>query len=152
MITLSPEDPDSPGARVLIAQLGAALARITGDSGASSFDANDVRGARAVFIVARGADGTPVGCGALRPIGDDVAELKRMYSRPGSGAGVHILAALERRAVELGYRELWLETRRVNGRAVAFYEKHGYRTIDNYGKYLGREDAVCMGKPLDDVR
>jgi ribosomal protein S18 acetylase RimI-like enzyme len=152
MITLSPEDPDSPDARVLIAQLGAALARITGDSGASSFDPNDVRGARAVFIVARGADGTPVGCGALRPIGDDVAELKRMYAGPGSGAGVHILAELERRAVELGYRELWLETRRVNGRAVAFYQKHGYRSIANYGKYAGRDNAVCMGKPLYDVR
>jgi len=36
----------------------------------------------------------------------------------------------------------------VNGRAVAFYERHGYRVIPNYGKYVGREDAVCIGKVL----
>ncbi|MEW6021916.1 MAG: GNAT family N-acetyltransferase [Pseudomonadota bacterium] len=148
MVDCAPVDPDAIEARGLIAELDAALAAICGDSGAKSFDANDVRGLRSVFLLARDAAGVAIGCGALRPIDEDVAEVKRMYARPGSGAGVRLLGELERRALGFGYRAVWLETRKVNGRAVAFYERHEYRVIPNYGKYVGREDAVCLGKVL----
>jgi ribosomal protein S18 acetylase RimI-like enzyme len=148
VIACAAADPDCEEARALIAALDAALAAICGDSGAKSFDANDVRGPRAVFLLARDTGGQAVGCGALRPIDAEVAELKRMYARPGSGAGSYLLSELERRALAFGYRAIWLETRRVNGRAVAFYERQGYRTIPNYGRYVGREDAVCLGKVL----
>ena len=131
---------------MLLGELGAALAAITGSDGSASFDAAAARGARACFLVARDADGLAVGCGALRPLAEGVAELKRMYARPGSGAGRVMLAALERQASAFGYNEVWLETRKVNGRAVAFYEKHGYRVVPNYGKYVGRDEAVCLGK------
>jgi ribosomal protein S18 acetylase RimI-like enzyme len=147
MFAIAAADPDSPDARVLLAELGAALADITGSDGSASFDAADVRGPRACFLVARAADGSLAGCGALRPLTDDVAELKRMYARPGSGAGADLLAALERQALAFGYRDVWLETRRVNLRAVAFYQKHGYRVIANFGKYVGRPEAICLGKP-----
>ena len=148
MPTVGPADPDSPAARVLLGELGAALAAITGSDGTASFDAADLRGPGACFLVAHDADGLAVGCGALRPLAQRVAELKRMYARPGSGAGRFILEALERQAAAFGYAEVWLETRRVNGRAVAFYEKHGYRVVPNYGKYVGRAEAVCLGKHL----
>ena len=148
MLTVAPADPDSPDVRVLLGELGAALAAITGSDGAASFDAADVRGDRACFLVAYDADGLAVGCGAVRPLAEGVAELKRMYARPGSGAGRFILEALERQVSGFGYTEVWLETRKVNGRAVAFYEKHGYCVIPNYGKYVGRAEAVCFGKLL----
>lgn len=148
MLACVPADPDCDAARVLIAELDAALAAICGDSGSKSFDADDVRGPRAVFLLARDASGATLGCGALRPFDADIAEVKRMYARPGSGVGVHLLSELERRALAFGYRAIWLETRRVNARAVAFYERHGYRVIPNYGKYVGRADAVCLGKLL----
>jgi ribosomal protein S18 acetylase RimI-like enzyme len=148
VFAVAPADPDSPDARALLGELGAALAAITGSDGTASFDAADVRGERACFLVALDAAGLAVGCGALRRLDADVAELKRMYARPGSGAGRALLAALERQALAFGYRELWLETRKLNGRAVAFYEKHGYCTIPNYGKYAGRVDALCLGKRL----
>lgn len=148
MFTIAAVDPDAPDARVLLAELGAALAAITGSDGSASFDAADVRGPRSCFLVAYAPDGRAAGCGALRPLDDGVAELKRMYARPGSGAGTHLLAALEREAQAFGYRAVWLETRRVNGRAVAFYERHGYAVIPNYGKYVGRLDAVCLGRDL----
>jgi len=149
MFTVTPADPDSPESRELRRELGAALAAITGSDGAASFDAADVRGERACFLLARDADGLALGCGALRPLADGVAELKRMYARPGSGAGRFLLEALERQASAFGYTEVWLETRRVNARAVGFYEKHGYRTIPNYGKYVGRAEAVCLGKAVN---
>jgi ribosomal protein S18 acetylase RimI-like enzyme len=51
-------------------------------------------------------------------------------------------------ASELGYSEAWLETRRVNSRAVNFYLKHGYREIPGFGKYAGLPEAICMAKEL----
>ena len=150
MIAIAACDPDSVDARVLVDELSAALAAITGDSGKASFSADDARVARSLFVVAKGAAGQLLGCAALRPLEGDVGEIKRMFARPGSGgAGAALLAHVEQAARTFGYRELWLETRKVNTRAVTFYEKHGYRTIPNYGKYVGRDDAVCLGKILE---
>ncbi|MDM5179157.1 GNAT family N-acetyltransferase [Massilia sp. DJPM01] len=149
MIAIAACDPDSLDARILVEKLSAALAAITGDSGKASFSADDARVARSLFVVARGAAGQLLGCAALRPLDGDVGELKRMFARPGaSGVGAALLAHLEQAAQGFGYRQLWLETRKVNTRAVGFYEKHGYATIPNYGKYVGRDDAVCLGKLL----
>ena len=149
MIAIAACDPEHPDAHVLVEELSAALAGITGDSGKASFSAADARVARSLFVVARAGDGELLGCGALRPLEGDVAEVKRMYARPGSGGvGAALLAHIENEAREFGYRELWLETRRVNTRAFSFYLKHGYREIANFGKYIGRSDAICLGKRL----
>jgi GNAT superfamily N-acetyltransferase len=140
-------DPDDADARALLGELSDTLQAITGDSGRSSFSAADVRGAGSRFVVARDAAGRAVGCGALRPLQPGVAELKRMYAQPGSrGVGLAVLAYLEAAARELGYREIWLETRAVNQRALAFYARHGYRRIENFGRYAGNAAAVCLGK------
>lgn len=142
-------DPGSAHAQVLLGELSAALAAITGDSGAASFTLEDARVARSLFVVARANSGALLGCGALRPLDGDVAEIKRMYARPGTcGVGAAVLAHLENAAAQFAYRELWLETRRVNARAVAFYLSHGYVEIDNYGKYAGRAEAVCFAKRI----
>lgn len=142
-------DPGHPDALTLVEQLSAALAALTGDSGKGSFSADDARVARSLFVVARGEDGELLGCGALRPLHAQVAEVKRMFARPGTrGVGAALLFHLEDAARSVGYREIWLETRRVNTRALSFYHKHGYREIPNYGKYVGRSEAVCLGKNL----
>lgn len=142
-------DPGHADALALLGQLSATLAAITGDSGQASFDADDVRGPAALFVLACDADGRAVGCGAFRPLEQGVAELKRMYAQPGtSGVGAAILAHLEGAARALGYHALRLETRLVNQHAVLFYEKHGYRRIPNFGKYVGRAEAVCFEKLL----
>jgi GNAT superfamily N-acetyltransferase len=144
----APADPDSPEARVLVKELDAALAAICGDSGSGSFDPADVRGPSAVFLMARDGNGTALGCGALRPLAPGVAELKRMYARPGSGAGLALLRALEAQALAFGYQEIWLSTRRVNLKALAFYARNGYETVAHYGRYVGREESACLGKHL----
>jgi GNAT superfamily N-acetyltransferase len=145
-------DPDSEQAQALVTELSAALAAITGASGAASFAIADVRVPRSLFVIACGDDGSLLGCGALRPLGGDldaIGEIKRMYARPGTeGVGTALLAHLERAAASFGYQELWLETRRGNTRAVAFYLARGYRAIPNYGKYIGRSEALCFGKRL----
>jgi hypothetical protein len=62
-----------------------------------------------------------------------------MYASPGTkGHGAVILEFLEHRAIREDYKKLWLETRQVNFRASSFNERHGYRPISNFGKYVGR--------------
>jgi GNAT superfamily N-acetyltransferase len=150
--TVSAADPTSDDAQALMAGLSDTLARITGSDGRASFDIEDVRGERARFVVARDAQGRAVGCGALRPLpgaAAGIAEIKRMYAVPGTaGVGSAVLAFLESEAARLGYAQTWLETRLVNARAVAFYERRGYARIENYGKYRGNAAAVCFGKRL----
>jgi GNAT superfamily N-acetyltransferase len=153
MLTIGVEDPGTPDAIALIDELSAALAAITGDSGSgsgrSSFDIDDVRAPRARFVVARNAGGHAVGCGALRPLGGDIAEVKRMFARPGNaGTGSALLAFLEAQAGALGYRAIWLATRAINARAVGFYLARGYTPIPNYGKYAGNAEAVCLARQL----
>jgi ribosomal protein S18 acetylase RimI-like enzyme len=149
MLTVTPEDPLNAEASQLIDELSTSLAAITGDSGKSSFDPKDVKVPNALFVVARDGKGPAVGCGAFRPLHDGIAEVKRMYSRhASSGVGSAILAYLEAEAAKMGYRALWLETRKVNERAVSFYESRGYKRIPNFGSYVGNPAAVCFEKQL----
>ncbi len=149
MYRIAPADPAQPQAIAMQAALSDTLATLTGNSGQASFDADDVRGDGAVFLLACNGDGVPQGCGALRPLQPGVAELKRMYAAPGSqGLGAQLLAALEQQAAGFGYRALWLSTRCINTRAVQFYLRHGYREIPPYGHYVGRSASICLGKEL----
>ena len=135
-------------AQILLRELSDALLHITGASGEQSFSQDDLDDPRAVFVIAR-LDDAACGCGALRPYSADTAEIKRVYARPNAkGVGTAIVKALEAKAKTLGYTRLILETRNVNAKAVAFYRKLGYTVCPNYGKYAGRDEAVCMEKPL----
>jgi ribosomal protein S18 acetylase RimI-like enzyme len=148
-IAVVAEDPAGADALALLAELSAALSAITGASGQASFDVSDVRVPRACFALARDAHGRALGCGALRPLEAGTAEVKRMFARPGSrGVGSAVLRFLEGEAARLGYAALRLSTRHVNARAVAFYERHGYRRIPGYGRYAGSEVSVCFEKVL----
>jgi GNAT superfamily N-acetyltransferase len=97
----------------------------------------------AVVLVARDDDGTPIGCGALRPLGPDSAEVKRMYVVPaarGRGLSKLVLAGLEAAALERGWTTLRLETGPEQPEAVGLYTVAGYRPIEAFGHYVG-EDA-----------
>lgn len=148
MVQIQEADVNSPEARQLLGELNSVLEALTGASGAKSFAAQDVQGPRAAFLIAR-VDGAPMGCGAFREVSDSAAELKRVYARPNQvGVGNAVLVALEERATGLGYRELILEARRVNRRAVGFYLRHGYVPCENYGRYAGHSEAICFCKRL----
>ncbi|WP_349844356.1 GNAT family N-acetyltransferase [Pantoea dispersa] len=149
MVKIEHADPRSAESQWLIEKLSAELAAITGDGGNSRASVDTLQGEGALWVIARDAQGSAVGCGALRPLAPGIAELKSMFSdRSLPGIGRALLAFLETAAKTLGYRELWLETRHVNQRAVDFYLKQGYRQIENYGPYRGREEAICLGKTL----
>jgi ribosomal protein S18 acetylase RimI-like enzyme len=148
-ISIQEEDSASPDAASLLDELSAELEALTGSTGIGSFSFSDLDRPRAVFAIARDESGNAVGCGAIRPMDESTAEVKRIYAREkGRGIGSLIMAFLERRAEELGYTALKLETRMLNTRAVIFYLSKGYTKIPNFGRYAGREDAVCFGKRM----
>ncbi|MGK5080157.1 GNAT family N-acetyltransferase [Janthinobacterium sp. HLX7-2] len=138
-------------AQLLLDELSAALLRINGDSGRSSFDA-EAATQRGGFYIARDAAGALLGCAALRPLGEQdspTAELKRMYARPGQGGvGAALLAHVEAQAHLHGYAWLHLSTRVANVRALAFYARHGYASVAAWGKYVGAAQSACLGKQL----
>ena len=93
----------------------------------------------------------PVGCGALRPYADDIAEVKRMYTVPawrGRGVAAAILAELERHARAFGYPTMRLETGDRQPGAIRLYERSGYRHIPPFGPYVAWADSVCFEKPM----
>ena len=149
---VEPLDACSEEASLLMRELNAVLAAISGDSGAARFDPSRSQAAGSAFLVARDERGRAQGCGALRPLPEGppgTAEIKRMYARPGHrGVGAALMAALLREARRQGYRRVWLETRRLNARALAFYRRQGFTEITGYGGYAGREDAACLGLTL----
>ncbi|ENN7015026.1 GNAT family N-acetyltransferase [Enterobacter ludwigii] len=149
MIIVEKSDPFSSESHSLIEMLSAELAAITGDNGKTNFTVEAMNDEKALWVLAKNAQGNAIGCGAIRPLTQHIAELKRMFSdRSMPGVGSALLTFLETSAKQMGYRELKLETRHINHRAVGFYEKNGYARIENYGPYIGREEAVCFSKTL----
>ncbi|ALD12745.1 GNAT family N-acetyltransferase [Clavibacter capsici] len=110
----------------------------------------------AAFLVARDADGTPIGCGAIRPLADrgdgtPWAELKRMYVVPaarGTGVATALLRALEDAARELGVVDLVLETGPEQPDAMRFYAREGWIEIPRFGAYADSEGSRCYGLTL----
>jgi GNAT superfamily N-acetyltransferase len=86
-------------------------------------------------------DGRVVAIGALRHVTDAVAEVNRMRVNPGfrrRGFGRTILARLEHRAGELGYRQLRLHTPVVLTAAQRLYDSACYREVGR-GQLAGAE-------------
>lgn len=105
-----------------------------------------------LFLVALDpADGHPVGCGALRRLAAESAEIKRMYVEPpgrGSGVAIALLRALESAARERGWTTLRLETGTAQPDAIRFYEREGYRRIPLFGAYTGSDLSICYERTL----
>jgi len=97
------------------------------------------------------ARGEQVGCVGLRRIDDQTAELKRMFVRPGArrlGVARALLTACEQAALDLGYRELWLETGTLQPEAVALYRSAGYEPVPPFGQYAAESLSVHLGRTL----
>lgn len=144
---------DAEVSRALITELNAELSGAYPEPGATHFGlrAEEVgRGHGAFLVIYEGA--TPVGCGAVRRIDPNTAELKRMYvvlSRRGNGIGRQLIEALESEARALNVRRMILETGIRQAAARALYERSGFKPIPLYGEYLrSPETSLCLGKEL----
>jgi len=145
---------DSADAIRLIGALNLELNAAFPEPGANHFSlsSEEVRPGGGAFLVAY-LDGAAVGCGAVRGIGGETAELKRMYVVPavrGQGVGRALVEALEREARLLGMTKVVLETGTRLEAAIGLYEAMGYARIPLFGEYLASpETSLCFGKDLE---
>ena len=147
-ITIVTINPDDKKAFEITEELSANLLIRFGSNGKNSFTDWQPDNSKFVFVIAE-LNNEIVGCGAFRPIDENTAEVKRMYSKlPQKKIGTSILTFLEEKAKNIGFTNLVLETRVKNHEAVQFYTKHKYQVIPNYGKYINRPEAICFGKSL----
>src|SRR5262245_46541035 len=128
-VTIARAELTAEVSRALIEALNAELARLYPEPGANHFrlDPGEVTDGRGAFLVVY-LDGAAVGCGALRVLDPETAELKRMYVTPsarGRGLGRRLVAALEAEAREIGIRRLVLETGIRQAAALALYRATG---------------------------
>ena len=97
-------------------------------------------------------DGAPAGAASLHPTRDadlpGAGEFSFFYLLPAcwrSGYGAQLLAHVEREANARGFARICCWTLAENARAIAFYEKNGYRRD-------GARQSVTIGKPLEAIR
>ena len=118
-------DPVGPVARTCLARYFAELdERFTTGFDPDAALPTDAR----VFLVAT-LKGEPVGCGALKPGGPGITEIKRMWVSPavrGLGVGRRLLAELEARALADGATTTRLDTNGSLVEAIALYRSSGY--------------------------
>ncbi len=152
-ITIEPTSFSHPVSRRLVDALNAELTADYPDPTTRHFglDEAQVSGDRGVFLVMY-RDGEPVGCGAVRRIDEETAELKRMYVASGvrgEGLGRRLVAALEEHARALGVRRIVLETGIRQAAAIALYRGQGFTDIPLFGEYLDSpHTSICLAKQL----
>lgn len=151
-LKVSVVDPRGPEAADLISALSAELARRYDytEDGSGGFKPEDALAPRGAFVIGS-VGGNPIACGAIRPLEEDVAELKRVFVKAdfrGRGYSKTVVNELERQARERGYRVMRLETGVRQPEAISLYESMGYYRIPNYGEYRDSGLSVCFEKKL----
>lgn len=99
-------------------------------------------------------DEIPIACASFKYFEDGVAEVKRVFVKPGyRGKGISklLMKQLEEKAKELGYLKLILETGAKFEAAIGLYKSLGFQVINNYGQYKDIKDSICMEKYIGNV-
>jgi GNAT superfamily N-acetyltransferase len=150
MAVITPEDPASPDATALIAELDAHLEALYPRESRHGFSVQKLIADSVAFFVIRDS-GVPAGCGGIKLFGTEYGEIKRMYVRPqfrGLGLARQLLDYLTDHARAHGVGVLRLETGIHQHAAIRLYEQVGFRRIPPFGEY--RDDPVsrCYEKGI----
>jgi putative acetyltransferase len=89
---------------------------------------------RGVLLLAE-IEGLPCGCAAVRPLEEDICELKRVYVRTayrGAGLGRLLTETALQAARDMGYARIRLDTLPQMAQAQRLYESLGFREIGAY--------------------
>ncbi len=125
---------NSPTARRLLNDLDAELVGLYPDHPyPPPFGDEEAEGTGSILIAY--SDRRAVGCGAIRRLDAETAELLRMYVLPSArqrGIGTTLLDTLEQEAAEMGAQRIVLEAGDRQPDANALYEHRGYEPIDSW--------------------
>ncbi len=150
MVVILREEPDSPDASALVAELESHLAERYPDESRHGYSVERLLEQRVAFFVAR-VDGAAAGCGGVQLIGTDFGEVKRMWVRPayrGLGLGRQVLDRLANHVRAAGVRTLRLETGVDQDAAIALYESVGFRRIPPFPPYFDDPLSLCFEASL----
>ena len=137
-VTIAVEPPTTTEARLCLEAYFRELAqRFDGGYDPASdlsAPAEDLTPPSGLFVVAR-LKGEPIGCGALKQIGAQIGEIKRVWTAPtarGLGLARRMLHRLEAEAASMGFAVLRLDTNKALTEAHALYLKEGYRDVARF--------------------
>jgi GNAT superfamily N-acetyltransferase len=152
-LSIQQADPCAESVVTLIRALAQEEAVRYADLGPDTFDSfrpGEVLAGRGAFLIAH-LDGQPVGCGALRRMNADSAEVNRMYVVPTArrrGVARAILSELERRAAEFRYRTIRAETGDRQPEAISLYEDAGFSRVPPFGSHANDPVSIFFEKTL----
>lgn len=141
---IAQERADSADALRLIEELEAHLAALYRPQNRHGFSVAQLLEEGVAFFIIRD-EGRPAGCVGLLCVGEEYAEIKRMYVGPsfrGRGLARAMLQHLVQCARERGITRLRLETGIHQREAIALYEQAGFYRIPAFGPY--RDDGVSL--------
>ncbi|MFC1746984.1 GNAT family N-acetyltransferase [Candidatus Neomarinimicrobiota bacterium] len=144
---------NSTAARGLTRALDAALLGLYPEEGTPlhlQLEDEEVAPGRGVFLVAYMND-NPSGCGAIRLLDADTAEVKRLYVQPEArraGLGRRLMESLEAEARTLGARRMVLETGPRQPEALGLFSNTGFERTTAFGGYEDHPLSIFMGKTL----
>ena len=106
-----------------------------------------------IIIEAEGAEAEEGATGGPVNAEGHIITLDVVQSARRTGVGTALVGAIEQRLAARGVRRVSLETATSNEAAVAFWQRHGYRSSAVIrGYYLGRIDAFAMNKTLEQAQ
>lgn len=96
-------------------------------------------------------DKLPAACGGFKEYDAETIEIKRIFvakENRRQGLSKLVIKELEELARKKGYMYAVLETGKKQFEAINLYKNAGYREIQNYERYAGNDNSICMKKKL----